>query len=103
MRIKVAVAAVLGLLLCAAVANAHKVPFGYAKGEIRRATADVCSETSGCVNWHVGPCQRRSDHRIDCVAKLDGESGADCSFVIIARAPADRYEVKIHHKRIFCS
>jgi hypothetical protein len=103
MRIKVAIAAVLCLLLLAAVAEAHKVPFGYAKTEIRRATADLCSETSGCANWSVGPCERRSDHRIDCVSKLIGENGSRCAFVTIARAPSNLYEVKIHHKRVFCN
>ncbi|HEY1354840.1 MAG TPA: hypothetical protein VGF09_00855 [Solirubrobacterales bacterium] len=104
MRIKVALAAILGLsLLAAAAADAHKVPMGLAKGEIRRATAGLCAETPGCVNWSVGPCVRRSFHRIDCVSKLKGESGASCAFVTIARAPSHRYEVVIHHKRIFCS
>lgn len=103
MRIKVAVAAVLGLLLLPAVAEAHKVPVGYAKREIRRATADLCAQTSGCVNWRVGPCQRQSFHRVDCVSRLEGENGVTCSFVTIARAPSHRYEVKIHHKRISCA
>jgi hypothetical protein len=103
MRIKAAVVAVVGLLSLAAVADAHKVPFGYAKTEIKRATAELCSETSGCKNWHVGPCQRQSLHRIDCVSHLDGENGVSCEFVTIARAPADRYEVKIHHKRVSCT
>jgi hypothetical protein len=100
---KVALAAMLGLLLLVPVAQAHKVPFGFAKGEIRRATADLCAETSGCVNWRVGPCARQSFHRIDCVSRLVGENGVTCSFVTIARAPANLFEVKIHHKRISCS
>jgi hypothetical protein len=102
MRIKVALAAVLGLLLLAAVAGAHKVPMGIAKSEIRRVTAALCAETSGCVNWSVGPCRRQSFHRVDCVSRLHGENGVDCSFVTIARVPANRYEVIVHHKRIFC-
>jgi hypothetical protein len=102
MRITVAVAAIVGLLSLPAVADAHKVPFGLAKSEIRRFTSGVCEETDGCINWRVGPCQRRSFHRIDCVSRLFGESGASCAWVTIARAPARRYEVKIHHKRINC-
>ena len=31
------------------------------------------------------------------------ENGVSCSFVTIARAPAYRYEVKVHHKRISCA
>ena len=103
MRIKLAVAAMFGLLSLTAVADAHKVPFGVAMREIRRATAELCAETSGCVNWHVGPCRRRSFHRIDCVSGFDGENGVKCAFVTIARVPANRYEVIIHHKRVFCS
>jgi hypothetical protein len=102
-KTKVLVAAVLGLLLVAGVAEAHKVPFGYAKTEIRRTTADLCAETTGCINWSVGPCQRKSFHRVDCVAKLVGESGVRCGFVMIARSPSHLYEVRIHHKRVFCS
>jgi hypothetical protein len=102
MRFRPVIAAVLGLLLLAAVAEAHKVPFGIAKTEIRRFTADVCEDTNGCINWAVGPCRRRSFHRVDCVSRLSGESGVDCSFVTIARAPSHLYEVRIHHKRITC-
>jgi hypothetical protein len=103
MRVKLAFATVLGLLFLVSVAQAHKVPVGLAKSEIRRATAEICAETSGCVNWRVGPCARQSDHRIDCVSRLFGENGVNCSFVTIARAPAQRYEVVLHHKRITCS
>jgi hypothetical protein len=103
MRVKLAFATVLGLLFLVSVAQAHKVPVGLAKSEIRRATAEICAETSGCVNWRVGPCARQSFHRIDCVSRLFGENGVNCSFVTIARAPARRYEVVLHHKRITCS
>jgi hypothetical protein len=104
MKIRLAVLALVGLLAAfAAVAQAHIVPMGYAKGEIRRATADLCAETSGCVNWSVGPCRRQSYHRIDCVSKFEGENGRRCAFVTIARAPSHRFEVAIHHKRVVCS
>jgi hypothetical protein len=49
----------------------------------------------------VTPCRRRSLHRIDCVSQLVLPEGT-CSWVTIARAPDDLYEVKIHHKRIIC-
>jgi hypothetical protein len=95
--------AVTGLLvLSAAAAEAHVIPFGLAKREIRRATAEVCSETSGCVNWRVGPCRRQSNHRVDCLSQLEGENGVNCSFVTIARAPPERYEVIVQHKRVVC-
>jgi len=102
MRLKVALAAVVGLLALAVVAEAHVVPFGLAKREIRRETATLCTNTNGCVNWKVGPCKRQSYHRIDCVSRLIGENGVSCSFVVIARAPSHLYEVRIHHKRIVC-
>jgi hypothetical protein len=81
--------------------RAHKLPFGLAKTEIKRFTADVCAETVGCRNWRVAPCQRKSLHRIDCVSTLVLPEGS-CSWVTIARAPKDLYEVRIHHKRILC-
>jgi hypothetical protein len=40
-RIGIALAALLGLLAVAAVADAYKLPFGIAKGEIRRETAQL--------------------------------------------------------------
>lgn len=102
MRVKVAVAAVLGLLLFAGVAEAHKLPFGLAKTEIKRFTAEICAETEGCRNWRVAPCRRKSLHRIDCVSTLIMPEGVSCAWVTIARAPRDLYEVRLHHKRIFC-
>jgi hypothetical protein len=101
MRIKVVVAALAGLLLMVGVAEAHKLPFGVAKTEIKRFTAEVCAETEGCRNWRVAPCQRKSLHRIDCLSTLFLPEGS-CSWVTIARAPKDLYEVRIHHKRILC-
>jgi hypothetical protein len=102
-RIGIALAALLGLLAVAAVADAYKLPFGIAKGEIRRETAQLCAQTNGCVNWHVGPCRRQSLRRVDCVARLDGENGNRCAFVVIARAPGNHYEIAIHHKRVVCA
>lgn len=102
MKAKVVIAAVLGLLVFAGVAGAHKMPFGIAKTEIKRLTADICAETEGCRNWRVSPCQRKSEHRIDCVSTLFLREGGSCAWVTIARAPRDLYEVRLHHKRIFC-
>ena len=102
MKVKVVVATVLGMLLLAGIAEAHKVPFGFAKSEIRRFTADVCAETEGCKSWKVGPCARRSFHRIDCTSTFFFPEDVDCSFVTIAIAPPNRYEVNIHRKRIVC-
>lgn len=102
MRVKVLIVGVLGLLLLGGVAEAHKMPFGLAKTEIRRFTAEVCKETENCRNWSVGPCHRRSPHRVDCVSRVILREGGDCAWVTIARAPKDLYEVRIHHKRILC-
>jgi hypothetical protein len=102
MRIKVAIAAALGLLLLGGIAQAHQLPYGIAKSEIKRLTADICRETEGCRNWKVAPCQRKSQHRIDCVSRLFLAGGGSCAWVTIARAPKDLYEVRLHHKRIFC-
>ncbi len=102
MKIKVVVGAVLGMLLLAGAAQAHKVPFGFAKTEVKRYTAGICAETDGCKNWKVAPCSRRSLHRVDCVSTFFFPEGIDCSFVTIAIAPPNRYEVNIHRKRIIC-
>jgi hypothetical protein len=102
MRIKVAISAILGLLLFVGVAEAHKMPFGYAKVQIKRFTAEICAETEGCKNWSAGPCTRRSLHRVDCVSRLYFPEGGSCAWVTIARAPANSYEARIHHKRILC-
>lgn len=103
MRIKVVIGAVLvGLLATAAVADAHKLPFGPAKRAIQQETASVCNEIEGCRNWSVGPCRRRSFHRIDCVSRVTNGEGDACAWVSIARAPSRSYEIRVHHKRIFC-
>jgi hypothetical protein len=103
MRLKVAIAALLvGLLASAAVAEAHKLPVGAAKRAIQQETASVCQELEGCRNWRVGPCQRKSFHRVDCVSKVTNGEGDACAWVSIARVPARSYEIRVHHKRIFC-
>jgi hypothetical protein len=102
MRIKLAVAAILGLLLIPVAADAHVLPMGIARKFIRQEVATVCSQTEGCSSWKVGPCRRQSFHRIDCLARLHGQSGATCQFVVIARVPANSYNVAIHRKRITC-
>ncbi|HWM63132.1 MAG TPA: hypothetical protein VNP96_03985 [Solirubrobacterales bacterium] len=96
------IAVVLGLLMLGGVAQAHQLPFGIAKTEIKRLTADICAETEGCRNWRVSPCERKSEHRIDCVSTLFTREGGSCAWVTIARAPRDLYEVRLNHKRIFC-
>lgn len=102
MRVKVVIAALLGVLLMAGVAEAHKLPVGEAKQAIRQTTAGVCGELEGCRNWKVGPCQRKSLHRVDCVSTVSDREGTACSWVTIARVPANSYEIRVHHKRIFC-
>lgn len=102
MRIKVAIAALLGVLLMAGVAEAHKLPVGEAKQAIRQETSAVCQELEGCRNWRVGPCQRKSLHRVDCVSNVTNGEGGNCTWVTIARVPANSYEIRVHHKRIFC-
>lgn len=103
MRLKVAVvAAILGVLLSAGVAQAHKLPVGEAKQAIRQATAGVCAELEGCKNWKVGPCERKSLHRVDCVSTVKNSEGGACAWVTIARVPPRSYQIQVHHKRIFC-
>lgn len=101
MKVKVVIAALLGALLVAGVAEAHKLPVGAAKRAIQQSTAGVCKELEGCRNWRVGPCQRKSFHRVDCVSAVKLPEGS-CAWVTIARVPARSYEIRVHHKRIFC-
>lgn len=102
MRIKIAIAALLGVLLTAGLAEAHKMPMGAAKQTIRQATSEVCQELEGCSNWRVGPCERKSFHRIDCVSEVKNGEGATCAWVTIARVSSRSYEIQVHHKRIVC-
>jgi hypothetical protein len=103
MKLKVAIGAVLvGLLATAAVAEAHQLPVGVAKNAIKQETAAVCGELEGCKNWSVGPCQRKSLHRVDCVSRVTNQEGGSCAWVTIARVPARSFEIRLHHKRIFC-
>jgi hypothetical protein len=103
MRIKIAVATLLGVLLLAGVADgAYQLRFGYAKRAIQRFTADTCRELEGCNDWRVGPCTRRSLHRIDCVSRVFSREGGGCAWVTIAVLPPNSYDVQIRHKRIHC-
>jgi hypothetical protein len=102
MRLRVAIAALLGVLLMVGVAGAHKLPVGVAKTTIKQATSAVCDELEDCNNWRVGPCQRKSDHRVDCVSEVKNREGGACAWVTIARVPARSYEIRVHHKRILC-
>jgi hypothetical protein len=103
MKLKVAIAALLvGLLAMAAVAEAHKLPVGAAKNAIKQETAAVCGELEGCKDWSVGPCQRKSLHRVDCVSRVTNREGGSCAWVTIARVPSRSFVIHLHHKRIFC-
>lgn len=103
MKIKVAILALLAVLAFAGVAKgAYQLRFGYAKHSIQQLTAGVCSELEGCHDWSVGPCQRRSLHRIDCVSTVKSREGGACSWVTIAVLPPNATDVKLHHKRIVC-
>ena len=50
----------------------------------------------------MGPCRRRSFHRIDCVSRVTNGEGGSCAWVSIARVPARSRLIHVHHKRIFC-
>ena len=102
MKLKVVIAALFGVLLVAGVAQAHKLPVGAAKNAIKQETAAICGELEGCRNWSVGPCQRKSLHRVDCVSRVTNGEGNACAWVTIARVPSRSYEIQVHHKRIFC-
>jgi hypothetical protein len=102
MKIKIAIAALLGVFLVAGVAQAHKLPVGAAKNAIKQETAAICNELEGCRNWSVGPCQRKSLHRVDCVSRVTNSEGGSCAWVTIARVPSRSFEIQVHHKRIFC-
>lgn len=103
MRSKIAIAALLGaFLVMAGAAEAHKLPVGEAKQAIRQETSAVCQELEGCRNWSVGPCQRKSLHRVDCVSRVTNREGGNCAWVTIARVPSNSYTIRVHHKRIFC-
>jgi hypothetical protein len=102
MRFKVVIAALLGVLLMVGVASAHKLPVGAAKQAIKGATAEICHELEGCKNWRVGPCQRQSLHRVDCISEIKNREGGACVWVTIARVPARSYVIHLHHKRIRC-
>lgn len=103
MKLKLGVAALaVCMLAIVAVADAHKLPLGAAKNAIKQETASVCRELEDCKNWSVGPCQRKSLHRVDCVSRVSNGEGGSCAWVTIARVPARSYEIHVHHKRIFC-
>lgn len=102
MRVKIAVAALLGVLLFGGLAGAHQLRFAPAKTAVKRFTADVCGQVEGCNGWRVGPCTRRSPHRIDCVSRVFSRQDGVCRWVTIAVVPRNANDLRIHHKRITC-
>jgi hypothetical protein len=102
-KIKVAVLALIALLAMATLAEgAYQLRFGYAKRAISRFTSGVCNELEGCSGWRVGPCRRRSLHRIDCLSTVRSRQGGGCKWVTIAVLPPTASDVILHHKRILC-
>lgn len=99
---KIAVAALLGVLLLGGVAGAHQLRFAQAKRTVKHFTAEVCNQLEGCNGWRVGPCTRRSPHRIDCVSRVFSRQDGVCRWMTIAVLPRNAYNIQIHHKRIIC-
>jgi hypothetical protein len=72
MKIRVAIAALAVSLTFVGTAEAFKWHLGY--GQAKHATKEFAEETCRadrkCIAYGVGPCDRVSDSRIDCVAGL---------------------------------
>jgi hypothetical protein len=72
MKIRLGIAALAAFLILAATAEAFQWHLGY--GQAKHATKvfaeEVCHEDHKCIGYAVGPCERASESRIDCVAGL---------------------------------
>jgi hypothetical protein len=65
---RLAVCLVIALGLFTAVASAHTLKLSRAKHANARLTQSLCTQdpNAKCYDWHSGPCQRVSRHRVDC-------------------------------------
>ena len=72
MRIRVATAALVAFLALVGTAAAFQWHLGYgqAKHETRLFAEETCRAERKCIAYGVGPCERVSESRVDCVAGL---------------------------------
>jgi hypothetical protein len=72
MKIKVAIATLAASLALVSTAEAFHWHLGYgqAKHETRVFAEETCRAERKCIGYAVGPCDRVSDSRIDCLAGL---------------------------------
>lgn len=72
MRISVAIAVFAVSLALTATAEAFQWHLGYgqAKHATRVFAEETCRHEHKCIGYAVGPCERISESRIDCVAGL---------------------------------
>lgn len=70
MRVKVALAAFVAFLCLVGVAQGFQWHLGYglAKHATKEFAEETCRSERKCVAYHVGPCKRRSESRVDCAA-----------------------------------
>jgi hypothetical protein len=87
MRVRIAALSVALVLLGAASAEAFQWHLGFAlaKHETRELVREACKRDRQCVAYGVGPCQRISESRIDCIgATLDATASGErqCSRIV---------------------
>lgn len=72
MRISVAIAALAASLILVGTAEAFQWHLGYgqAKHATRVFAEESCREDHKCIGYAVGPCERVSESRVDCLAGL---------------------------------
>lgn len=72
MKIKVAIAALAAFLALVGTAEAFHWHLGYgqAKHATRVFAEETCRREHKCIGYAVGPCDRVSESRVDCLAGL---------------------------------
>jgi hypothetical protein len=69
MKLKVALLALVGILVIAGSAEASRwyVRYGQAKNTAKAYSKQACERDSECIAWGAGKCSRRSSARFDCI------------------------------------
>lgn len=67
-RVGIAALAVFLCLVGAAQGFQWHLGYGQAKHATKEFAEQVCHRDHKCVAYHVGPCKRRSESRVDCAA-----------------------------------
>jgi hypothetical protein len=99
-------AAVVGALMIAPAANAHRLPANTAQKAANKYGKKVAERTDGAERYSVKRCRRNGDHKFTCGLTVRGESDEAGPFVcrakIIVRAHRTSFKYTVRVRGAKC-